>query len=169
VCMALKTLQCCGNTSSSEQSSDLRAIHTLNNPKKYTSLLGGLSAIYLMRRHGAKSLMWGTRGAFPLVAAMVVAIVMPVVFGLRLLKNTIKTLKLVVSKEKKSIYYYYCNTYCNLRNPNCSVARARTSLVRWNPGILGIAGKLITSPRWLHHHIWVTVVCIGVRSGAPWW
>jgi hypothetical protein len=37
--------------------------------------------------------MWGTRGAFLLAAAMVVAVVTPVVFVLRLLKNAIKILK----------------------------------------------------------------------------
>jgi hypothetical protein len=43
--------------------------------------------------------MWGARGPFPLAAAMVVAVVMPVVFVIRLLKNAIKTLKLVVFKQ----------------------------------------------------------------------
>jgi hypothetical protein len=42
--------------------------------------------------------MWGNRGAFLPAAAMVVVVVMPVVFVLWLLKNAIKTLKLVVSK-----------------------------------------------------------------------
>jgi hypothetical protein len=98
--MALKTLQCCGNASLLEQMGTSRAIHTLNNPKKYTGLLGGLSAIHLMRQRGAQGLMWGTRGPFPLAAAMVVAVVTPVVFVLRLLKNAIKTLKLVVHKLK---------------------------------------------------------------------
>jgi hypothetical protein len=41
------------------------------------------------------SLMWGTGGQFLPAAAMVVAVVTPVVFVLRLLKNAIKTLKLV--------------------------------------------------------------------------
>jgi hypothetical protein len=44
--------------------------------------------------------MWGARGPFPPAAAMVVAVVTPVVFGLRLLKNAIKTLKLVVGMKK---------------------------------------------------------------------
>jgi hypothetical protein len=47
--------------------------------------------------------MWGARGHFPLAVAMVVAVVMPVVFVLWLLKNAIKTLKLVVCKL---IMYY---------------------------------------------------------------
>jgi hypothetical protein len=43
--------------------------------------------------------MWGARGPFPPAAAMVVVVVMPVVFVLRLLKNAIKTLKLVVCNQ----------------------------------------------------------------------
>jgi hypothetical protein len=54
------------------------AIHTLNNPMKYTRLLGGLSAIHPTRRRGAQGLMWGTRGQFLPTAAMVVVVVMPV-------------------------------------------------------------------------------------------
>jgi hypothetical protein len=49
--------------------------------------------------------MWGVRGPFPPVAAMVVAVVMPVVFcpkAAEILKNAINTLKLVVC-----IQYFY--------------------------------------------------------------
>jgi hypothetical protein len=49
--------------------------------------------------------MWGARGKFLLVAAMVVAVVTPVMFVLRLLKNAIKTLKLVACNQY-SIHYY---------------------------------------------------------------
>ncbi len=80
VCMALKTLQCCGNSSLLEQKSALRAIQTLTPPKKYTRKLGGLSSIHLKRWRGVQGLMWGARGPFPPAAAMVVAIVTPVVF-----------------------------------------------------------------------------------------
>ncbi len=34
----------------------------------------------------------------------------------------------------------------------CRMARAKTTLVQWNPGILGIVRKLWMSPRQLHHH-----------------
>ncbi len=47
--------------------------------------------------------MWGASWPFPPAAAMVVAVVMPVVFVLWLLKNAIKTLKLFV---RKLILYY---------------------------------------------------------------
>jgi hypothetical protein len=98
--------------------------------------------------------MWSARGPFPTAAAMVVAVVMPVVFVLRLLKNAIKTLKLVVCKQTFLFFTMYCETYYNSHNANCGVAGAQTSLVQQNPGILGIANKLITSPRRSHNHIW---------------
>ena len=44
--------------------------------------------------------MWGARGPFPPAAAMVVAVVTPVVFVLKLPKKEIKTLKLVGGYQK---------------------------------------------------------------------
>jgi hypothetical protein len=78
--MALKTLRCCGDASSPEQRSALRAINTLNLPKKYIRKLGGLSPIHSKHRRGAQGLMWGARGPFLLAVAMVVAVVTPVGF-----------------------------------------------------------------------------------------
>ena len=78
--MALKTIQCCGNASSPEQRSALRAINTLNPPKKYIRKLRGLSPIHSKRQCGAQGLMWGARGPFPPAAAMVEVVVRPVVF-----------------------------------------------------------------------------------------
>jgi hypothetical protein len=78
--MALKTLQCFGNSSLPEQRSTLRAINNLNPPKKYIPKLGRLSSIYSKCWHGAQGLMWGTRGPFPPAAAMVVVVVTKVVF-----------------------------------------------------------------------------------------
>ena len=69
--MALKALLCSGNDELPQHQSVLRAIHTLNSPKKYIRLLGGLSPIHLTRRRGAQGLMWGARGPFPPAAAMV--------------------------------------------------------------------------------------------------
>jgi hypothetical protein len=100
VFMALKTLRCCGDSSSPEQKSALRAINTLNPPKEYIRKLGGLLPIHLTHWRGAQGLMWGARGPFPPAAAMVVVVVMPVVFVLRLLKKEIKTLKLVGDYRK---------------------------------------------------------------------
>jgi hypothetical protein len=78
--MALKTLQYCGDSSSPEQRSALRAINILNPPQKYIRKLGRMSSIYLKHQRGAQGLMWGARGPFPPAAAMVVAVVTPVVF-----------------------------------------------------------------------------------------
>jgi hypothetical protein len=100
VFMALKTLRCCGNSSSPKHRSALRAINTLNPPQKYIRKLGRLSSIYLTHWCGAQGLMWGARGPFLPAAAMVVAVVTPVVFVLRLLKKEIKTLKLVGGYQK---------------------------------------------------------------------
>ncbi len=69
--MALKALLCSGNDESPQHWSVLRAINTLNSPKKYTRLLGGLLPIHSMHRCGAQGLMWGTSGPFPPAAAMV--------------------------------------------------------------------------------------------------
>jgi hypothetical protein len=70
--MALKVLPCSGNDELPQHWSVLRAINTLNSPKNYIRLLGGLSPIDLMRpQRGAQGLMWGTRGLFPPAAAMV--------------------------------------------------------------------------------------------------
>jgi hypothetical protein len=44
--------------------------------------------------------MWGARGAFPPVAAMVVAVVMPVVFCAKATEKQKKTLKLFVCYQK---------------------------------------------------------------------
>jgi hypothetical protein len=50
--------------------------------------------------------MWGAREAFLPAAAMVMGVVMPVVFLLRLLKNAIKTLKLVIFKQYLYLLLY---------------------------------------------------------------
>ena len=78
--MALITLRCYGDASSPERKSALRAIHPLNTPtiisasQNYICLLGGLSPINLRRQNEAQCLMWGVRGAFPPLAAIVVTV-----------------------------------------------------------------------------------------------
>ena len=76
------------------------ALKRLQRPKNYIRLLGGLSPIHSRHRHGAQGFVWGAWGPFLPAAAMVVAVVMPVVFVLRLLKKEIKTLKLVNCYQK---------------------------------------------------------------------
>ncbi len=71
VCMALKVILCSGNDASPQHRSVLRAIHTLNSPKYYIRLLGGLLPIHSTLWHGAQGRMWGTRGPFPPAVAMV--------------------------------------------------------------------------------------------------
>ncbi len=44
--------------------------------------------------------MWGTRGPFPLAAAMVVAVVTPVVFCAKATEKEMQTLKLVGGYQK---------------------------------------------------------------------
>jgi hypothetical protein len=69
--MALKVLLCSGDDELPQHRSVLRAIHTLNSPKNYIHLLGGLSLIHSTHWRGAQGLMWGTRGPLLPVAAMV--------------------------------------------------------------------------------------------------
>jgi hypothetical protein len=71
VFMDLKALLCSGNDELPQHRSVLVTINTLNSPKSYIHLLGGLSPIHSTCRRRAKGLMWGTRGPFPLAAAMV--------------------------------------------------------------------------------------------------
>jgi hypothetical protein len=127
--MALKTLRCCSNSSSPEQRSALRAINTLTPPKNYNRTLGGLSPIHLTHRCGAQGLMWGARGAFPLAAAMVVAVVMPVVFCAKATEKRNQNTK-ISWWLPKSLFTTICyKTYCNSYIANISVARAR--VVTW--------------------------------------
>jgi hypothetical protein len=89
--MALKISQCCGNVSLPQHHRVFRAIHTLNTPQNYTHLLGVLFPIHSIHQRREQDLMWGARGPFAPAAAMVVEVLTPVVFVLRLLKNAIKT------------------------------------------------------------------------------
>jgi hypothetical protein len=127
--MALKTLRCCGDSSSPEQRRALRAINTLNPPKNYIRKLGGLSPIHSMHRRGAQGLMWGARGPFLPVAAMVVAVVMPVVFCAKATEKRNKNTKISWWLPKRLILTINCKTYCNSYIANSSVARAR--VVAW--------------------------------------
>jgi hypothetical protein len=113
--MALKTLQCCGNAKLPEQMSALRAIHTLNPSQKLHLLARGVVTHPFEASARSARPHVGCLGAISAGGAMVMMNVMPVVFVLRLLKNAIKTPKLVV-----------CNHYnCNSRNTKCSMARAQ--------------------------------------------
>jgi hypothetical protein len=126
--MALKTLRCCGDASLLEQRSALRAINTLNPPKKYICKLGGLSPIHSKRRHEAQGLMWGTRGPFPPVATIVVAVMTPVVFCGKATEKCNENTKTSFLLTIILLTTTCCRTYCSSRTANCSVARARVVL-----------------------------------------
>ncbi len=151
VFMALKTLQCCGNSSLPEQRSALRAINTLNPPKEYIHKLGGSLPIRLTCRGGVQGLMWGARGPFPPAAAMVVVVVMPVVFCAKATEKRNKNTKISLWLPKSLFTTIYCKTYCNSYITNSSVAKPEL-WHGWSPnhygpmdhGILGIAGKLLS-------------------------
>jgi hypothetical protein len=78
---------------------------------------------------------------------MVVAVVTPVVFCAKATENAIKR---CFKTMLYTLLTIHCNKYYNSRNtnssrsPSCSVARARTTFVQLNPGILGIAGRLLS-------------------------
>ncbi len=127
--MALKTFRCCGDSSSPEQRSALRAINTLAPPKEYIRKLGGLSPIHSTRRRGARRLMWGARGPFPPVAAMVVADVMPDVFCAKATEKRNKNTKISLWLPESLFTTIFCKTYCNSYIAYNSVARAR--VVAW--------------------------------------
>jgi hypothetical protein len=67
----LKALLCSGDDELPQHWSLLRTINTLNSPKSYIHLLGVLLPIHSTHRRGTKGLVWGTRGPFLPVAAMV--------------------------------------------------------------------------------------------------
>ncbi len=149
--MALKTLRCCGDSSSPEQRSALRAINTLNPHKEYIRKLGGLSPIHSTPWRGAQGLMWGARGPFLPAAAMVVAVVTPVVFCAKATENRNKNTKISWWLPKSLFITIYCKTYCNSYIANSSVAepklwhgRSPNHYGPMDPGILGIAGKLLS-------------------------
>jgi hypothetical protein len=113
----------------------LRAINALNSPENYIHKLGGLSPIHSTRQRRAQGLMWGARGLFLPAAAMVVAVVTPVVFCAKATKKRNKHTKISWWLPKGLFITIYCKTYCNSYIANCSVARAR--VVVWpEPGPL---------------------------------
>ncbi len=109
-------------------------------PQHFIRKLGEFSPIHLTRRRGAQGLMWGARGPFLPAAAMVVAVVMPVVFCAKATQKQNKNTKISCLLQKKFTYNIYCKTYCNSYiancawpSPSCGVAGARTTFVQWTP------------------------------------
>jgi hypothetical protein len=95
--------------------------------------------------------MWGAREAYPPVAAMVVAVVTPVVFCAKASEKRNKNTKVSCLLPKGLSITIYCKTYCNSCIANCSVVepelwrgRSPNHFGPMDPGILGIAGKLLS-------------------------
>jgi hypothetical protein len=104
-----------------------------------------------MRRRRAQGLMWGARGPFPPAVAMVVAVVTPVVFCAKATEKQNKNTKISRWLPKSLFITIYCKTYCNSFIANSSVAepelwhgRSPNHYGPMDPGILGIAGKLLS-------------------------
>ncbi len=95
--------------------------------------------------------MWGTRGAFLPAAAMVVAAVTPVVLSAKATEKSNKNTKISYLLRKSLVITIYCKTYCNSYIANCSVVKPKlwrgqspNHFGPMDPGILGIAGKLVS-------------------------
>ncbi len=94
--------------------------------------------------------MWGARGGFLPAAAMVVAVVTPVVLCAMATKKK-KNTKISCLLANSIVITIYCKTYCNSYIANCSVVepelwrgRCPNHFRPTDPGILGIAGKLVS-------------------------
>jgi hypothetical protein len=103
--------------------------------------------------------MWGARGPFPLAAAMVVAVVMPAVFCAKATEKRNKNTKIIWWLSKSLFITIYCKKYCSAYIANSSVAepelwhgRSPNPYGAMDPGILGIAGKLLSLQEWLTHY-----------------
>ncbi len=73
--------------------------------------------------------MWGARGPFPLAAAMVVAVVTPVVFCAKATEKSDKNTKISRWLPKSLFITIYYKAYCNSYIANSSMARAQ--VVAW--------------------------------------
>ena len=104
-----------------------------------------------MRRRGAQGLMWGTRGPFPPAAAMVMAVVMPVVFCAKATEKRNKNTKISWWLPKSlfiTIYVKHIVIHISLivawPEPELWHGRSPNHYGPMDPGILGIAGKLLS-------------------------
>ncbi len=61
--------------------------------------------------------MWGARGPFPPAAAMVVAVVMPVVFCAKATEKRNKNTKISCLLSKSLFITIYCKTSCSVVEP----------------------------------------------------
>ncbi len=97
-------------------------------PQQYICKLGGLSPIHLMHRCRAQGLMWGTRGPFPPAAAMVVAVVTPVVFCAKATERKNKITKISCLLQKSLFITFIVK---HIVNPISLIERGRAQVVAW--------------------------------------
>jgi hypothetical protein len=96
--------------------------------------------------------MWGARGPFPSAAAMVVAVVMPVVLCNKATENFNKNTKFSCLYTMFACITIYCKTYIIIlvllvvawTEPELYGDRSSNHFGPMGPGILGIAGKLLS-------------------------
>jgi hypothetical protein len=95
--------------------------------------------------------MWGARGPFLPAAAMVVAVVMPVVFCAKATEKRNKTLNLAGGYQKVYLKQYIVKHIVIHKSlivawpePELWLGRSPNHYSPMNPGILGIAGKLLS-------------------------
>jgi hypothetical protein len=69
--------------------------------------------------------MWGDRGPFPTAAAMVVAVVMPVVFRAKATEKWNENSETSLLLTIILLITIYCKTYYSSHTVNCSVAQAQ--------------------------------------------
>jgi hypothetical protein len=100
--------------------------------------------------------MWGARGAFPPAAAMVVAVVTPVVLCAKATEKRNKNTKISCLLPKSLFITIYCETYCNSYIANYSVVkpklwhgRSRTTLVN-GPRHIGYCRKALVIARMIN-------------------
>jgi hypothetical protein len=118
MCVALKTLQCCGDSLMPERFEG----HTHPQPPKTLHLLArGLQTIRSKHRRGAQGLIWGARGPFPPAVPMVVTVVMPVVLCNKATENFNKNTKISRLLTMFECSTIYCKTYYYSRIASCSV------------------------------------------------
>jgi hypothetical protein len=156
--MALKTLQCCGDSSSPEQRSALRAIHTLKPPKYYICYLGGCNLFIRSISAERKALCGVLGGHFCRRRPWLWRLWRQLCFVIWLLKLSIKTLKLVVCNQ--FCYELLCFVKYIIIHVLLIVARTKPELYcgrspnhfgPMDPGILGITGKLLSLWEWFSH------------------
>jgi hypothetical protein len=136
--MALKTLQCCGNSSSPEQRSALRAIHTPSTPSKIRSASLGGCKLSIRSVSAERKASCGTLGGhFRRRRPWLWQLWCQLCFVIRLLKIAIKTIKI------SWLYSFFCVLLHILKH----IAVHVTLVVAWQePKLCSVASPNHFSP-----------------------